>query len=145
MKKWKVLLGTLALSLGLLFTFSSYETASAATWHYGIPKVLQGTRWRGKMHPKGSDTRGAEAVKFWKTRFYFVTYQNDMPGTKCYWKKVGRVYTVRSRFYKKEQARSLLKVKRINRYKIILKTGYTVPDTNSYWGRPKVMTRVPFN
>ncbi|MGF2384680.1 hypothetical protein [Lentilactobacillus otakiensis] len=47
MKKWKVLLGTIALSLGLLFAFSCSNNVSAATWHKGTPKALRGTWKRG--------------------------------------------------------------------------------------------------
>lgn len=45
MKKWKVLLGMVALSLGLLFTVGSSSSVNAATWHHQTPKVLRG-KWR---------------------------------------------------------------------------------------------------
>lgn len=45
MKRWKVLLGTIALSLGLLFAVSGSNQASAASWHKGTPKALRG-KWR---------------------------------------------------------------------------------------------------
>ncbi|APR07649.1 hypothetical protein FAM21834_01531 [Lentilactobacillus parabuchneri] len=47
MKKWKVLLRTVALSLGLIFAIGSSNNVSAATWHKGTPKALRGTWKRG--------------------------------------------------------------------------------------------------
>lgn len=47
MKKWKVLLGTVALSLGLLFAVGSSSNVDAATWHNETPSVLRG-KWETK-------------------------------------------------------------------------------------------------
>lgn len=47
MKKWKVLLGTVALSLGLLFAVGNSSCVSATTWHHQTPRVLRG-KWQSK-------------------------------------------------------------------------------------------------
>jgi hypothetical protein len=44
MRKWKVLLGTVALSLGLLFAVGS-SSISAATWTNGVPASLRKGYW----------------------------------------------------------------------------------------------------
>ncbi|MEE8823430.1 hypothetical protein LASUN_10420 [Lentilactobacillus sunkii] len=48
MKKRKILLGTVALSLGLLFAVGSSNNVNAATWHKGTPRVLHGY-WYNKQ------------------------------------------------------------------------------------------------
>ncbi|GAA2966805.1 hypothetical protein [Lentilactobacillus parakefiri] len=137
MKKWKVLLGTLALSLGLLFTFSSYETASAATWHYGIPKVLQDTKWRGKRVFMGWGAYSYQKIKFWKTKYYFIEGQDSWLPLKCQWKKNGNIYTIYSHHFAQGlSGPNWLKVKRINAYKLV----YKAPSVS-----PHVAVRVPFN
>ncbi|MEE8823446.1 hypothetical protein LASUN_10580 [Lentilactobacillus sunkii] len=47
MKKWKVLLGTIALSLGLLFAVGSSKSVDAAAWHWGTPTSIRG-HWKSK-------------------------------------------------------------------------------------------------
>lgn len=47
MKKWKLSLGTVALSLGLLFNLGSLNNVSASSWHKGTPSALRG-KWRAK-------------------------------------------------------------------------------------------------
>lgn len=52
MKKWKLLLGMIALSLGLTLAFDSSTNVNAASWHRGTPVALRG-HWKMKTHSIG--------------------------------------------------------------------------------------------
>lgn len=48
MKKWRIILGMIALTLGIIFTISISNPASASSWHKGTPSAIRGS-WK---HPK---------------------------------------------------------------------------------------------
>lgn len=84
MKKRKVLLGTVALSLGLLFAVGSSNDVNAASWHKGSPKAFIGT-WK-------SD--GYAAYKFTKNKI--TVYGKDGGTSKSMYKYLGhKKYTVK--------------------------------------------------
>ncbi|KRK89539.1 hypothetical protein [Lentilactobacillus sunkii] len=84
MKKRKILLGTVALSLGLLFAVGNSNDVNAASWHKGSPKAFIGT-WK-------SD--GYAAYKFTKNK---ITVYGKGGGTsKSMYKYLGhKKYTVK--------------------------------------------------
>lgn len=72
MKKFKIFLGILALSLGLLFTLNvSTNTASAATWYAGTPKNIRGY-W--KSHEQMKSFRGNR----WEAGWYMAIYKRSI-------------------------------------------------------------------
>lgn len=119
MKKWKRLLGTIALSLGLLFAVGGSNNANAASWHEGTPKFLHK---RYKMKSKIGWRLHATNKKF-----SMKTVQNEVKGYHPIWKYKNHIYTVRSTTYWiKPNGRKAVsqyvyaKIKRINSRKIFL-------------------------
>lgn len=74
MKKWKLLLGMIALSLGLLFSFSCANNVSASSWRRGAPRILRGT-W--KTHLYRNRGRIGIGWYFVRTTFYISNNSSD--------------------------------------------------------------------
>lgn len=56
MKKWKLLLGLIGLSLGLMLAFGTSTSISAASWHRGTPVALRG-HWKQKTYISDGKSR----------------------------------------------------------------------------------------
>ncbi|MEE8823422.1 hypothetical protein LASUN_10340 [Lentilactobacillus sunkii] len=90
MKKWKLLLGMIALSLGLVFTFNNSTNVNAASWHRGTPIALRG-HWKQKTYISDGNSKTVYYNKISITqKMVEADYFGSMPDefTHIRWRKL---------------------------------------------------------
>lgn len=92
----KTVLATCLLSLGLLGGMvTAASDVSAAKWHKGTPSFLTGKKFRTKyMEVPGSKVHYV-AISAKKNYFYWISPHNSAKFTKTYYKKNGKIYSLK--------------------------------------------------